>query len=158
MSNEKIKQEALDKIKELQNIIDKLDKEPRDIKDKIKTMKDVYEHFNIKTHGDAYKILGLNRKLLYCQDIDDCEDNWLKIALIAKALNGGWEPNWLNSNEYKYYPYFRKNPSGSGFSYNDFDYWNANTFVGSRLCYKTSDLAAYAGKQFEAIYSEYVSI
>lgn len=157
MSNEKIKKEAQEKIKELQRIIDEIDR-PKNIQDKIKNIQDVYDHFQIKTHGDAYRTLGLKRQNLWDMDIAYCEDSWLKIALIAKALNQGWEPNFLDSNEWKYYPWFKKNSSGSGFSDYDYDGWRAGTYVGSRLCYKTAELAEYAGRQFEAIYSEHMSM
>jgi len=80
-----------------------------------------------------------------------------KLIIIAQALNGGWQPDWNNSDEYKYWPYFRvipnnKSLSGFGLSYSDYDFWSANTCVGSRLCFKSSELAEYAGKQFKVLY------
>lgn len=86
-----------------------------------------------------------------------------KLIIIAQAINEGWEPNWNDNNEYKYFPWFEvdandKNPAGFGFSYANFDYWLTFTAVGSRLCFKTRDLALYAGKQFAELYKEYFLI
>lgn len=42
-----------------------------------------------------------------------------KLVIISEALNAGWQPDWSNWNEYKYFPWFevKKTPSGFGFSY-----------------------------------------
>jgi hypothetical protein len=86
-----------------------------------------------------------------------------KLIIIAQALNEGWEPNWNDSYEYKYYPWFEiiasaNKPAGFGFSDTDYDFWNTHTNVGSRLCFKTRELALYAGEQFEELYKEYFLI
>lgn len=80
-----------------------------------------------------------------------------KIKVIVKALNAGWTPNWDNGSEYKYFPYFDMR-SGSGFSYATYAYWYSITIVGSRLCFKSSELAKYAGTQFTDIYKAYFTI
>jgi hypothetical protein len=39
-----------------------------------------------------------------------------KIKVIVRALNEGWKPDWNNSNQYKWYPWFYLNePSGFRF-------------------------------------------
>jgi hypothetical protein len=82
-----------------------------------------------------------------------------KLIIIAKALNEGWVPDWSNWDEYKYYPWFDMQPSsGSGFAYGDYDFWSTYSSVGSRLCFKSSELAEYAGKQFEGLYKDYFVI
>ena len=79
----------------------------------------------------------------------------LKIQIIAKALNEGWYPNWNDTNEYKYYPWFKASP-GVGFSFSDYDFALTRSTVGSRLCFKSRDLAEYAGKQFIDIYNQFL--
>ncbi len=70
--------------------------------------------------------------------------------LVCIAYNEGWIPDWNNTNEYKYFPYFKMgSSSGVGFSSVDYDYWVTNSNVGSRLCFKSADLAKHAGKLFE---------
>ncbi len=77
-----------------------------------------------------------------------------KLSIIARALNEGWAPDWNDHNQYKYFPWFKANPSGSGLSCYDFVRTCALTGVGSRLCFKSAELAEYAGKQFEALYND----
>ncbi|MCO6499108.1 MAG: hypothetical protein J5I47_01880 [Vicingus serpentipes] len=74
--------------------------------------------------------------------------------LLCKSLKEGWEPDWDNSNEYKYYPWFVM--SSSGFRYNDCVGWSAGSAVGSRLCFKSRKLAVYAGEQFTELYKQFM--
>lgn len=77
-----------------------------------------------------------------------------KLVIITEALNEGWKPDWKNDDEYKYYPWFNL-CSGSGFSFDGYGYIDSGSHVGSRLCFKTRDLAEYAGKQFIKLYEQY---
>lgn len=84
-----------------------------------------------------------------------------KLIIIARALNDGWIPNWDDSNEYKYYPWFymqKDKVSGLGLSFGAVDYVISYSFVGSRLCYRTRDLAEHAGKQFIELYADCYSL
>ena len=89
---------------------------------------------------------------------EEHDKSYKKLILIASALNEGWEPNWLDLNENKYYPYFRTTSSGFGFSGTFYGCEYTNTICGSRLCFKTRELAEYAGRQFESIYKDYLTI
>lgn len=90
-----------------------------------------------------------------------------KLSIIAEALNHEavgepWVPNW-NDGTYKYFPWFEieasdENASGVGFSLTCYGHWDANTFVGSRLCFLSSELALYAAKQFMELYKDYILI
>jgi len=120
--------------------------------------KEVFESGEIKTFEDACKALGIdNYKEL--PDDEKSVNAYRKLIIIIRALNEGWQPDWENSNEYKYYPWF-KMKSGFGFSVTYFVYSRTVTYagVGSRLCFKTSELAEYAGKQFENIYKDYLTL
>ena len=77
-----------------------------------------------------------------------------KLVIIAEALNEGWKPDWKNGNEWKYYPWFRMS-SGSGLAYGAYASRYSYSAVGSRLCFKTGELAEYAGKQFKKLYEDY---
>ena len=115
----------------------------------------------VKSYEDACCILNK------WEFFDDCIDSidiiaYKKLKLIIEALNEGWKPNWYDINELKYYPYFSiekyggKNGSaglGSCSAYNGFGY--SYTSIGSRLCFKTSELAKYAGQQFKDLYEDY---
>jgi hypothetical protein len=114
----------------------------------------------IKTFNDACKALKLDPKKLPIVTGIPAKDRkaiiaHYKLVIIARALNAGWKPNWKDSNEYKYYPWFWMDKAGSGFSYHDYAYSFTSSGVGSRLCFKSYDLAVYAGKQFKSLYKEY---
>ena len=80
-----------------------------------------------------------------------------KLVIIAQVLNDGWEPNWDDYNEYKYYPWFYMD-SALGFDLNHvYCHYSAST-VGSRLCFKTEALAEYAAKNFKDLYKDYMLI
>jgi len=78
-----------------------------------------------------------------------------KLMIIFLAINNGWRPDWSDSNQYKYFPWYRVLSSGFGFSYSDYFYGNADTIVGSRLCTDSSEKALYIAEQFKTEYQEY---
>lgn len=110
----------------------------------------------VKSFEDACEVLGLDA----CDTLDlhDTIDEaaYKKLKVIAAALNEGWKPDWSNSNQYKWYPYFKM--SGFGFSAAYFDSGSSGTSVGSRLCFKSDELAEYAGKQFLSIYQDFLTL
>lgn len=78
------------------------------------------------------------------------------LELIIEVLNEGWEPDYSNSNEQKWYPYFEYNKRTGRFSYSGYVYDNVYSFVGSRLVFKNRALAEFAGKLFIDIYNDYM--
>lgn len=88
---------------------------------------------------------------------------YFKLIIIIEALNEGWQPDWSNWDQYKYYAWFKvkttkTKTAGVGFSGANYLGSYSGTFVGSRLCLKSSDLALYAGKKFKKLYHEYLLI
>jgi hypothetical protein len=80
-----------------------------------------------------------------------------KLVIIAQVLNDGWEPNWDDYDEYKYYPWFYMN-SDHGFGLGGVSCDLSYSCVGSRLCFKTEALAKYAATQFKSLYKDYMLI
>ena len=117
---------------------------------KIKTFEDAFAALNLKPESiiDFSAAPEKHRKALEAH---------YKLVIIAEALNEGWKPNWEDFNENKYTPWFT-HKAGFGLSCYDYDGWDAGTNVGSRLCLKTSELAEYAGKQFEELYRDYLTL
>ncbi|WP_298307215.1 hypothetical protein [Flavobacterium sp.] len=115
----------------------------------------------IKTFEDVLKELEINH-LNFLKDLEGLSSDevaYRKIKLIAKAYNEQWIPDWTNSSERKYYPWFDMgSPSGVGFSYGDYDSWRAFSAVGSRLCFKTAELAEHAGKLFIDEYRDFLTL
>lgn len=81
-----------------------------------------------------------------------------KLIIIAEALNDGWEPNWDNDNEYKYFPWFYMDSPGFRFYAADFVWAGTFSFGGSRLCFRTRKLAEYAGQTFLELYRDMMVI
>jgi len=119
------------------------------VTDRIKTIKDVLEYNGIseEERSEKYMLFFDNLKLphLYYQ--------WLA-ELLCKSLNEDWTPDWDNSNERKYFPWFKM--CSGGFRYDDFAYWLTGSSVGSRLCLKSDELAKYAGTQFTEVYEQFM--
>jgi len=115
----------------------------------------------VKTFEDACRILNIDSKSPKFNSQDKEGEPFIalrKLTVIAKALNEGWEPNWDDSSEYKYYLWFDMRSSGGGFSFLDCDGDRADSTVGSRLCFKSSELATYAGEQFTDLYKSWMEI
>ena len=126
---------------------------PKDIKEQIKTFQDAI--IKLGEEDEDVKAFRSIENL----EIPKHIIAHLQLIIIAKALNEGWTPNWSDSRQYKYYPWFdMENSSAGGFVYCDGGYWFALTAVGSRLCYSSRELVEYAGKQFKDIYEEYYVI
>lgn len=121
----------------------------------------------IKTFGDACKAIGTSEKDFNKAVNTYCEDTiaYEKLKIIVRALNEGWLPDWKNENEYKYWPYFTLlvgghasygTDAGLVYVYSHAAPAAANADVGSRLCFKSGDLAKYAGNQFKDIYEKFI--
>lgn len=114
----------------------------------------------VKTYADVCGVLGIHpfNSLPYpnAKTKDQhAVNSFFKCMNIATVLNEGWEPDWSNKNQYKYYVWLGEYKAGSGFSHSDFDDSYADTFVGSRLCFPTSELAMHASTQFLKEFNEY---
>lgn len=113
----------------------------------------------IKTYEDACKELGVAPQLeITLKELGFTLDeiNLRKIKIITEALNEGWKPDWNDSNQYKYYPWFKMSSGGFVFDGTYCDRSDAFAGNASRLCFKSLELAKYAGKQFTKLYSDYI--
>lgn len=118
----------------------------------------------VKTYEDACKVLGvepINEQNAKAQGFRSDEIARRKLETIAAALNEGWKPDWNNTDQYKYYPYFyiqenAKGKGSAGLSYACTNYaaTHAAAYLGSRLCFYASRLARYASNQFTDLYEQ----
>lgn len=150
-----------------------VDEKPQNVMERVKTFKDACNELGIEHDKwvQDKKDLGLEADVIA----------YLKLRIIAAALNEGWKPQFT-TDEYRYFPWFylytqseidemneeeksrvvyrssnnagasggvacASANSGSSFTY---------TYVGSRLAFKTRELAEYAGRQFVEIWADYV--
>lgn len=153
----------------------------QDIKERIKTFEDAVNAIGedhplvaqYKTINSAFKEADNNLHLFA----------YTRLAIIAEALNEGWRPEYTE-DEYRYYPWFglytqeeyddmddedkeccrfvgRSN--GYAGAYGGLvcaDAYHGSAFsyagVGSRLAFKSRELAIYCGKQFIEIWINYL--
>lgn len=125
----------------------KLKEKPKNVMERIKTVDDLLAARNFTKELFDKQCAGLH------EDVKA----YRILKMLAEVLNEGWKPDWNNHNEAKYYPWFEMGGS-SGFRFYDFGFWSSLSHVGSRLCYKSSELAEYAGKQFEPVYKQFMII
>lgn len=121
----------------------------------------------IKTFEDACKAKGYQPGI---PDFSNAPEKHRKalaahfqLIIIAEAINEGWQPNWADTDEYKYqlWPDIdedTKKPSGFGLSCDDFDYWLSDTLVGSRLCFQSRKKAQYCFNTFHQLWEDYFLI
>ena len=154
---------------------------PKNIMERIKTFDDAFKEL-----GEHHPLVKeYHKRHLFLEDDSDISSDlvaYLKLRIITAALNEGWTPQFTE-DEYRYFPWFwlytkeeiakmdkeeRKKVvlfgghahygSYAGFacaiSYYAPSYTSAN--IGSRLCFKSSALAKYAGEQFAEIYFAFV--
>lgn len=153
----------------------------QDIKERIKTFEDAVNAIGedhplvaqYKTINSAFKEADNNLHLFA----------YTRLAIIAEALNEGWRPEYTE-DEYRYYPWFglytqeeyddmddedkercrfvgRSSSSAcasGGLVCADAVLGSANslTDIGSRLAFKSRELAIYCGKQFIEIWINYL--
>lgn len=137
-------------------MIDSFDKQSGEIKFKEKP-KNVIER--IKSVADVFADNGLTEYQFAkkCEGLSEDEVAYRILKLLAKSLNEGWQPDWNNSMEAKYYAWFEMGGS-SGFRSYVCDHWRSTSSVGSRLCFKTRELAEHAGKNFTHVYKQFMTI
>lgn len=153
---------------------------PIDVTERVKTFEDACaelgeEHPLVLAYEDFYNAFGT----LNAVHMDVIA--YLKLRIIAAALNEGWKPEFTE-DEWRYFPWFYlytqkeidemseedkhrvvyrsnvyANASG-GVACANAHYDSSNTFanIGSRLAFKSRELAEYAGKQFIEIWADYV--
>lgn len=154
-------------------ILTLIDEPEKDVRKRIKTFEDACREIGIDAEAwNRDKIsLGLEPDVLA----------FLKLRIIVKALNEGWEPQFTE-DECRYYPWFilytreeynkldeeeksrvvyRSNfyayaLGGVSFASAAFDSSGSDAYFGVRLAFKTSELAAYCGRQFLDIWADFV--
>lgn len=113
----------------------------------------------VKSFEDACQVLGISTNVPEVKGLPRKHQKAIianyKLIVIAEALNEGWKPNWQDSDEYKYYPWFdMSNPAGVGYSATDAAASDTNANVGSRLCLKNRELAIYFGQTFTDLFND----
>lgn len=152
---------------------------PKNIMERIKTFEDALNELGDKHPLVLQYRFNFNNEGGWTDDMYAREfEAYLKLRIITAALNEGWTPQFTE-DEHRYFPWFwlytkeeivkmdkeeRKKIVLFGGVANYGAYAGfasaasyhtpsaANAYVGSRLCFKSSALAKYAGEQFAEIY------
>ena len=112
---------------------------------------------DIKTFEDACQTLDINPDAVCC-DVDTSDEvAYKKLKVIVKAINQGWTPDWSDTDQRKWWPWFNLS---SGFGFSDSDYYcdYTNTTVGFRLCFESEEKSDYTAKQFIDLYKELLTL
>lgn len=124
---------------------------------------EVEEAPRVKSYEEACERVGvepLTEERIKALELRPDEVARKKLEVITAALNEGWSPDWNNTSEYKYYPYFyiepRKHGAYAGLSYTSTNPAASYTaaYIGSRLCFHEPDAARYAGRTFTELYEQ----
>ena len=110
------------------------------------------DYRDITTFEEACEALGI--KWAEPKGLPSDVIAYMKLRIVAKALNGGSWMTYQDTDEGKYYPYFNASGSASGFSFDGYYCVSSLSLVSSRLTFKTADIAKYAGSQFLEIYNQ----
>ena len=172
-------QQATEEQKELlENMFGKDLFKPKDIRERIKTFGDACYEL-----GDEHELVRVYNNLIvsYCMSNDIIA--YAKLSIIAEALNEGWKPKF-DGDECRYYPWFyiyskaeyeeldedeKKEcrivgrSSSNAYAHGGVEYALAfgapsysYSYYGSRLAFKTIELAEYCGKQFIDIWERFL--
>lgn len=154
---------------------------PKDIKERIKTFDDA-----VSILGNEHPLVAQYRAIENSFKEADNNLHlfaYTRLAIITAALNEGWTPQFTE-DEYRYFPWFGLytkeeydnmddddksrcrfvgrsyyNAVASGglvYAYADFGSASSNTNIGSRLAFKSRELAIYCGEQFIDIWVNYL--
>lgn len=115
----------------------------------------------VRSYEDACEVMGvepINEYALKKSGFTDDEIANRKLKTIVVALNDGWSPNWANTDERKYFPYFKIEashygaPCGLAYVHSISAWSDSYSDSGARLAFKNSELAEYVGRQFKGLY------
>ncbi len=136
------KQDALKELIQVENRLRELRKiieQPGGITSLITTLEEAKDALGIK--DDCFSTNKHSKRALAFQNL----------CIIIEVLNEGWVPDFENTNERKYYNYFKmKNGLFYYDTYGDSD----NSIVPTSLLFKNEKLAKYCFNQFTQLYKD----
>lgn len=118
------------------------------------------DYKKIKSYEAACKALGLKPISDEVFNAFQKEDRktmeaYHKLAVITRAINEGWQPDWSNREERKYEPYMYTNSAGLASAHTLHTPSDTYTYLGSRLCFRDYERATLAVKTFGELYKDY---
>jgi len=80
-----------------------------------------------------------------------------RLKICTRAYNQDWQFNAYDTNQKKWYPWFKVLSSGFGFSGADYHCAYSLTYVGSRLCFESQEKAEHAGRTFLKLFEDFIT-
>lgn len=114
--------------------------------------KQPFDFRTIKLPEDAFKKQGMDPAVM--PDLSKLPERFSFItavfilSVIIEAMNDGWQPDFSDHSQRKYYMWPSVSSSGLDFSISYYDYGNAHASVGFPLYVKSPEIAIYILKQF----------
>lgn len=124
---------------------------PEDVRNRIKTFEDAYKELEERDDMD-YLIREYDNRWTDSEELLA----YLKLRIIVAALNEGWEPK-LEKGEVRYFAWLAFKDDGVACAYASIGPSNAYTVYGSRLAFKSRELATYAGERFKDLWIDYLT-
>ena len=114
----------------------------------------------IKSYEDACKVLGVqpiseNAVAAFPKEDRKSMLAYHKLTIIARAINGGWKPDWNDRTQYKYYPIFYYENAGLSYANTINSASITAAYIGSRLCFQTEAMSEYAAATFADLYTDF---
>lgn len=144
--------------------------ESKEINEVVTTYEEAREYLGGKPNADftvAKKILSGNHVKLddVANLVSEVNPKHIKaliaynrLCTIAQAWNkaDGFEPDFSNTSQYKYFPWFVYDNGAAGFvcALAHYSATSATAYIGSRLCFKTRERAMQFGKQFIDLWND----
>lgn len=165
----------------LRNLFPDIDfeKDNRPVTERIKTVEDA-----INDLGEDHRLVKAYRAIEGMTGLGSDLYSYLKLRIVAAALNEGWEPQFTQ-DEWRYYAWFylwtdeelaekteewkrerclrptnnyRGEWAGLADAYSHNAPSTSTAYFGSRLCFKSDTLAEYAAKQFIDLWMDFYLI
>jgi hypothetical protein len=127
--------------------MDKKQEEKQEVTERIKTFEDAQRETgrpDVPEFNEAPEEMREFLKAIY------------QAAVITKALVGDWKPDWNDSSQRKWFPWFIMSSGGFVFDGAYCGSSDADAGYASRLCFPTEEMAEYAGRQFTDVYSRII--
>ena len=154
---------------------------PKNIMERVKSFGDAVDVLGIE--HPFIKALKNHQNMFDGADGNEDVDAFLKLRIVTAALNEGWQPKFTE-DEYRWYPYFYLYTKeqydrldedekkgcrvvgrahnyaymygGVVFAYADYAWSVLYAHIGSRLAFRTEELAEYCGKQFIDLWIDFL--
>lgn len=128
------------------------------------------DYHNIKTMDDVFAATGVDKEEFEQKIADLPEDvqAYMLLRLIRQALNPTWKPNWADTDEWKYFPYFSiEIPAGVGGAssgvllgvsvlYSTNVASTSHASCGGALASENREIAIWFGEHFAEIWKGYL--